>query len=206
MRFAEGDSPVDQLRCPRDDKQRLAILLDLRVLMGLTGILDRQIMQPKLRLHALQEIGARLPQSDPHDVPRPLRPFARFLNGDILDAASAGINARGDDTGFAVARRRSRRVCSGVHSFPSAARLFCLREYSPFARFCRLPQRRPTPPRSARAWHTQILASGIYPAATGAAGWGGRTRTSEWRNQNPLPYHLATPHEGRLLAPPRRGP
>src|SRR5579872_544149 len=24
-------------------------------------------------------------------------------------------------------------------------------------------------------------------------GWGGRIRTSEWRNQNPLPYHLATP-------------
>ncbi len=28
---------------------------------------------------------------------------------------------------------------------------------------------------------------------TGLVGWGGRIRTSEWRNQNPLPYHLATP-------------
>jgi hypothetical protein len=28
---------------------------------------------------------------------------------------------------------------------------------------------------------------------TGLAGWGGRNRTSEWRNQNPLPYRLATP-------------
>jgi hypothetical protein len=27
------------------------------------------------------------------------------------------------------------------------------------------------------------------------AGWGGRIRTSEWWNQNPLPYHLATPHQ-----------
>jgi hypothetical protein len=26
-----------------------------------------------------------------------------------------------------------------------------------------------------------------------APGWGGRIRTSVWRNQNPLPYHLATP-------------
>ena len=26
-------------------------------------------------------------------------------------------------------------------------------------------------------------------------GWGGRIRTSEWRNQNPLPYHLATPQK-----------
>src|SRR4051794_10382799 len=25
-------------------------------------------------------------------------------------------------------------------------------------------------------------------------GWGARIRTWEWRNQNPLPYHLATPH------------
>ena len=26
------------------------------------------------------------------------------------------------------------------------------------------------------------------------AGWGGRIRTSEWRNQNPLSYHLAASH------------
>ncbi len=28
-------------------------------------------------------------------------------------------------------------------------------------------------------------------------GWGGRIRTSEWRDQNPLPYRLATPHRIR---------
>ena len=28
-------------------------------------------------------------------------------------------------------------------------------------------------------------------------GWGGRIRTSVWRNQNPLPYRLATPQHGR---------
>jgi hypothetical protein len=31
----------------------------------------------------------------------------------------------------------------------------------------------------------------------GKNGWGGRIRTSEWRDQNPLPYHLATPQETR---------
>src|SRR5215813_90771 len=43
------------------------------------------------------------------------------------------------------------------------------------------------------------------------AGWGGRDRTSEWRNQNPLPYRLATPQlavletaEGHLTADSRR--
>src|SRR5947199_4155637 len=30
-------------------------------------------------------------------------------------------------------------------------------------------------------------------------GWGGRIRTSEWRDQNPLPYHLATPQHPSLL-------
>jgi hypothetical protein len=29
------------------------------------------------------------------------------------------------------------------------------------------------------------------------AGWGAWIRTREWRNQNPLPYHLATPHPSR---------
>ena len=31
------------------------------------------------------------------------------------------------------------------------------------------------------------------------SGWGGRDRTSEWRNQNPLPYRLATPQRGAVL-------
>jgi hypothetical protein len=30
-------------------------------------------------------------------------------------------------------------------------------------------------------------------------GWGGRIRTSGWRNQNPLPYHLATPQRAARL-------
>jgi hypothetical protein len=36
-------------------------------------------------------------------------------------------------------------------------------------------------------------------------GWGGRIRTSGWRNQNPLPYHLATPQcVARLERPWRK--
>ena len=38
MRFTKSDASVDQLRCPRDNEQRLAILLDLGVLMRLAGI------------------------------------------------------------------------------------------------------------------------------------------------------------------------
>src|SRR5450756_531907 len=36
--------------------------------------------------------------------------------------------------------------------------------------------------------HPQLTAAG-----TSDAGWGGRDRTYECRNQNPVPYHLATP-------------
>ena len=35
--------------------------------------------------------------------------------------------------------------------------------------------------------------SGQVVATCPTTGWGGRIRTSEWRDQNPLPYHLATP-------------
>ena len=42
--------------------------------------------------------------------------------------------------------------------------------------------------------------------STPRAGWGGRIRTSAWRNQNPLPYRLATPQcrsfPGWRLRPP----
>ena len=36
----------------------------------------------------------------------------------------------------------------------------------------------------------------------GIRGWGGRIRTSGWRNQNPLPYHLATPQRAARLGGP----
>ena len=34
----------------------------------------------------------------------------------------------------------------------------------------------------------------------GKDGWGGRDRTCAWRDQNPLPYHLATPQKVSFLA------
>ena len=33
------------------------------------------------------------------------------------------------------------------------------------------------------------------------SGWGGRIRTSVWRDQNPLPYRLATPHKSIISEP-----
>ncbi len=36
----------------------------------------------------------------------------------------------------------------------------------------------------------------------GTVGWGGRIRTYVWQDQNPLPYHIATPQRiGCLILP-----
>ena len=50
-------------------------------------------------------------------------------------------------------------------------------------------------PEPCRRIHMPIRRSVESKSKPGNAtnGWGGRVRTSEWRNQNPLPYHLATP-------------
>ncbi len=54
--------------------------------------------------------------------------------------------------------------------------------------------------------------AGFQGHAHRSDGWGGRIRTSEWRYQKPLPYHLATPQRaapsrtGRRPAQPSRKP
>ena len=45
----------------------------------------------------------------------------------------------------------------------------------------------------------------MYCDNNGLPGWGGRIRTSAWRNQNPLPYRLATPQCRFLSHPAARG-
>ena len=41
----------------------------------------------------------------------------------------------------------------------------------------------------------EILVALVSGVGTLASGWGARIRTWEYRNQNPVPYHLATPHQ-----------
>ena len=48
-------------------------------------------------------------------------------------------------------------------------------------------------------WLRDCLNRLIPVSRGGRIGWGGRDRTSEWRNQNPLPYRLATPQQRRFL-------
>ena len=45
----------------------------------------------------------------------------------------------------------------------------------------------------ARHWRAFLQFSEVNSETPRLPGWGGRIRTSAWGNQNPLPYHLATP-------------
>ena len=152
MCLTKSDAPTNQLCCSCNDEQRLAVLFNLRMLMGLAGILDCQIMQIELCLQALQDIRARLEQANPDDMTRPLRPFTRFLQSDIFDAASIGVDARCNDAGFATGRR-SPWLRNGVHRFPASLVLF--HDHSGFLTFCR--QARPLNRVGASVWKGSIV-------------------------------------------------
>ena len=96
MGLAEGDAPVDQLGGAGDHEERVAILLELRPLMRVGGVLDRERVQVELLLHAAQQRRLGLEQADPDDVVVFARPFAGFRDRDIGDAHAMDIDARGD--------------------------------------------------------------------------------------------------------------
>jgi hypothetical protein len=60
MGFAEGDALIDHLGRAGDDEERVAILLELRALMSVGRVLDRERMQVELLLHAAQQVGIGL--------------------------------------------------------------------------------------------------------------------------------------------------
>jgi hypothetical protein len=113
MRLAEGDAAVDHLRRAGDDEQAVAVLLDLRPLMGVARILDGEVVQAELALNPPQELVGRLVQADPHDVAGLFGPRAGILDRNVDDAAAADIDAGRDDAGLVCGRRRDRRRFGG---------------------------------------------------------------------------------------------
>ena len=98
MSLAERDPPVHDLGCPRHDEQRVAVLLQLGVLMGLSGVLDGQRVKIELGLDALQQLRAGLEQTDPDDMTVLLRPPTGFVDGDICDPPAERIDTGSDHT------------------------------------------------------------------------------------------------------------
>jgi hypothetical protein len=74
MGLAECDAVANQLRGARHDKQRVAILVDLRSLVGVARVFNGKIVQVELLLHTAQEGRIRFVQPDPHHMARPAAP------------------------------------------------------------------------------------------------------------------------------------
>ena len=79
--FAEADLAADDLRRPRHNKERVAIALQLGILMGLRRVLDRQGMKIELQLDPIEQLRTRLEQADPDDMAFLSGPLVGFLNG-----------------------------------------------------------------------------------------------------------------------------
>ncbi len=103
MRFAESNSAIQNLRRTSNNEQRITVLLDLRLLMGLGGILDGQRMQLQLSLDALEQFVAGLEQADPDDMTRAGRPGAGLFDRNVGNPAPLRVYARRDNAGL---RRR----------------------------------------------------------------------------------------------------
>ena len=97
MRLAECDAVAIELCRPRHDEQGVAILLDLRPLMGVVGVLDGEIVQLELLLHAVQHRDVRFMQSDPDHMARPAAPVRGVIDADVGDAPAIDIDAGGHD-------------------------------------------------------------------------------------------------------------
>ena len=78
MRLAEGDLIFRHLSRPRHDEQRVAVLLDFWLLMGVRRVLNRQRMQMELGRDASEQLRVRLVQTDPNNVPLFLRPVTHI--------------------------------------------------------------------------------------------------------------------------------
>ena len=98
--LAERDPPFHDLRRPRHDEQRAAVLLQLGVLMGLSGVFDGQRMKIELGLDAPQQRLAGFEQTDPDDMTVLPGPPAGVVDGNIGYAAAERIDAGSDHTGL----------------------------------------------------------------------------------------------------------
>ena len=98
MGFAECDVVANQLSGARNDEQAVAILFDLRSLVGMVRVFNGEIVQLELPLHTGQERHVWFVQPDPHHMARPAAPTRGFINCYIGDPPAFNIDASRDDT------------------------------------------------------------------------------------------------------------
>lgn len=83
MGLPKCDAAANELRGARHDEQRVAILVDLRPLVGVVCVSYGEIVQVELPLHTGQESHIRFMQPDPDYMARPAAPACGLIDGDI---------------------------------------------------------------------------------------------------------------------------
>ena len=94
MGLAELDLAVHFLRGVQDDEQRIAVDLDLRALVRVVRVLDREVVQAELLLQLLEQRLVGLVQSDPDEGVRLLEDVADLVERDFAAAARPGRRRR----------------------------------------------------------------------------------------------------------------
>jgi hypothetical protein len=94
--LAECDAAAVELCGACYDEQRVAILLDLRTLMGVVGVLDREIVQLELLLHAAEHRHVGLVQADPDHMVGLAAPARGFVDGDVGHPSSLDLDTGRD--------------------------------------------------------------------------------------------------------------
>jgi hypothetical protein len=89
--LAELDLAVHFLRRVQRDEQRLAVGLDLRPLVRVVRVLDREIVQAELLLQLHQQLLARLVQPDPEERVRLLQHVRDLLELDRRHALALRV-------------------------------------------------------------------------------------------------------------------
>ena len=97
VRLAERDAAVTvarQLCRTEDDEERVAVLLELRPLVGTERILDGEVVQPERLLQGSEELLVWLLEADPHELVRLAKDVADLGDRDVPDLVPTGLGRR----------------------------------------------------------------------------------------------------------------
>ena len=95
------------------DEEAVAVLLELRPLVGLMRVLDRQLVQAELALDRRHLVVRGIDQADPDEVTFPLRPLADLVERHVGHLAAGSVGGGVDDHAALADRGLSRRTRSG---------------------------------------------------------------------------------------------
>jgi len=125
--LAEGDPVVLQRGRAEHDEQGVAVDLELGHLVRVQRVLDRQLVQPDLRLQHAQVLLGRLLEADPDEIALLVRPGGALPELDLADPAAVAVGVGGDHP----AQWASLVVFAGLLSgdWPQAPRLAAEREH-----------------------------------------------------------------------------